>query len=68
MRLEVYCDKKITKQKINYVRLGEGKFLLSYCLYFFFQLTLSCCVFVFGDDHVTCYVGADVTSGENVEA
>jgi len=23
---------------------------------------------VFGDDHVTCYVGADVTSGENAEA
>jgi len=25
-------------------------------------------VFVFGDDHVTCYVGADVASGENAEA
>jgi len=25
-------------------------------------------VFVFGDDHVTCDVGADVTLGENAEA
>jgi len=26
------------------------------------------CVFVFGDDHVTCYVGADVNSGDHADA
>jgi len=26
------------------------------------------CVFVFGDDHVTCYVGAYVNSGDHADA
>jgi len=25
-------------------------------------------VFVFGDDHVTCHVGADVNSGDHADA
>jgi len=37
------------------------------CIILLSQLTLLSCVFVFGDDHVTCYVGADVNSGENAD-
>jgi len=48
--------------------VGVNSYYLIVCIIFLSQLTLSLCVFVFGDDHVTCYVGADVNSGENVDA
>jgi len=49
--------------------LGEGQFLLSYdYIVLFMSSPFLVCVFVFGNDHVTCYVGADVNSGENAEA
>jgi len=48
------------------VRLNVYYFIIY--LIFLSQLTLLVCMFVFGDDHVTCYVGADVNSGENTDA
>ena len=68
MRLEVYCDNKITKlklTKLDWVRVNS--YYLIICIIFLFQLILLVCVFVFGDDHVTCHVGADVTSGDNAD-
>ena len=47
--------------------MGEGQFLLSYYLYSF-SFSAHPCLFVFGDDHVTCYVGADVNSGDHADA
>jgi len=48
------------------VRLNVYYFIV--CIIFLSQLTLYVCVFVFGDDHVTCHVGAYVNPGENVDA
>jgi len=41
-------------------------YLLIYLLVYLNELTLSVCVC--GDDHVTCYMGADVDAGERTEA
>jgi len=68
MRLEVYCDKKIIKlklTKLDWVR-ANSYYLIVYIIFFSAHPFLFVC-FVFGDDHVTCHVGADVISGENVE-
>ena len=41
---------------------------ITYVVFIFlvFELTLSVCVF--GDDHVTCYMGANMDAGEHVDA
>jgi len=64
----VYCYKKVNKlklAKLDWVRVNS--YYLIICIIFLFQLILLVCVFVFGDDHVTCHVGADVTSGDNAD-
>ena len=48
--------------------LCKGQFLLSYDYIVFFSAHPFLFVCVFGHDHVTCYVGADVNSGENADA
>jgi len=48
------------------VRVNSYYFIV--CIIFLSQLTLLVCVFVFGNDHTTCYMGADVNSGENADA
>ena len=69
MRLGVYCYKKVNKLKLAKLDwVGVNSYYLIICIIFLFQLTLLVCVIVFSDDHVTCYVGANVTSGENADA
>jgi len=48
--------------------LGKGRFILSYDFIVFFSAHPFLFVFVFGDDHVTCYVGAYVNSGDHADA
>jgi len=46
--------------------LGLKYFLL--ILYLVFLNSSSSYLYMFGDDHVTCYMGADVDVGEHVDA
>jgi len=51
---------------LDWVRVNSYYFIV--CIIFLFSSPLLVCVFVFGDDHVTCYVGADVNSGDHADA
>ena len=64
--IEVECYKGVNELKlvkIDWVRVNSQYLFIT--SFFFLSSPF---MFVFGDDHVTCYVGADVNSGDHAHA
>jgi len=69
MRLEVSCYERVNKLKLTKLNWVKAiLIILLFALFFSFSSPFFVCVFVFGDDHVTCYVGANVNSCDNAYA